>query len=71
VADLDHHLARLPEDQAVEKLVETPGISEAFIHKCLRDMQTLGLIDPPSEGRTRSAPRPLANDGTTLVACNR
>jgi fatty acid CoA ligase FadD9 len=38
--------ARIPEHQAAGEPSEIPGISEAFIHKYLKDMCALGLIDP-------------------------
>jgi fatty acid CoA ligase FadD9 len=34
------------EHETAGALSEIPGINEAFIHKCLKDMCALGLIDP-------------------------
>ena len=43
---LREHLARLAERDTAGRFAEMPPISEAFVHKCLMDMCTLGLIDP-------------------------
>ena len=42
----EHPRGRGSKQEAAGTLMEIPTISEAFIHKYLRDMCALGLIDP-------------------------
>ena len=47
-------MARVSQVEGTEAPTEAPRITEEFIHKCLKDMQLMGLIGAPGRNIIRS-----------------